>query len=474
MEQKKQQEKSGKKRWMVLPTLALAGVMATASLVGCGNLVGTDPDQGSPNNPSNPNDPNNPNNQDPTKPETRTIQKETIWVFYDDNPNTDSRVQWFEKEDNPSILQEMMQEKRVIREFVVETDETISLTDDLLPGGGRITRYTPTGREIDRDAEKPAPIFPEPGQPVEEIPTDEITTPPSLSVPTHYYLPGGTLEAFKNRTDVGVVSKIVSSDHSVTELYEGAPSSIRQILTALSQQAADIEQYIMSIRNQGEDASIILNQLQAYEDQIRQGKAAADSNITLNNFLANMDTVGEGIRGLLRGKMDGESATSFDKYFNAHQKLNYLITRDWKMAADGELETARTGYISARTASGIGDGGRTGTYNNLRGTTISEIGVNPSAQAGAYRDGIRPLVLEVLGLSVSNPDTPLGVLQTESLKAFVDALITQMGDCEELRAFKDDVAVTERIAGGLNYVPDTDVVAPLPVGTPATVAQAAE
>ncbi|MDR2095096.1 MAG: hypothetical protein LBP76_06210 [Treponema sp.] len=204
MEQKKQQEKSGKKRWMVLPTLALAGVMATASLVGCGNLVGTDPEQVSPNNPSNPNDPNNPNNQDPTKPETRTVKKETIWVFYHDNPNTDSRVQWFEKEDNSSILQEMIQEKRVIREFVVETDETISLTDDLLPGGDRITRYTPTGREIDKNADKPAPILPEPGQPVEEIPSEEITTPPALSVPIGVAF----LEAFRNSTDVDLLDEL--------------------------------------------------------------------------------------------------------------------------------------------------------------------------------------------------------------------------------------------------------------------------
>jgi hypothetical protein len=257
-----------------------------------------------------------------------------------------------------------------------------------------------------------------------------------------------------------------------------AVGTLRSVLPLLSQQAAAIEQYIMSIRHPGEDASEILNQLQAYEDQIRQGKAADDSDITLNNFLANMETVGEGIRELLRTNMDNGSWANFSTQFDAHQKLNYLITRDWKTAADGELEAKRTEYIDARLLTGMYIGGSQGTYTGggRSGISIAEIGVNPSADVGTYCRSMRELVLDVLGLFVSDLEQP----QTDSLNAFVDALITQMGDCEELRAFKDDVEAKREVDN--EYIvadwvsPDlNNGMAPLPEATPVPeVAQAAE
>jgi hypothetical protein len=254
-----------------------------------------------------------------------------------------------------------------------------------------------------------------------------------------------------NITNFGKNIALVSGGNSVIDRVKGSSSMSDatygeamgvsdELLWGLTKQSRALETFFGGVEvTNSTELSGLFNTLATAEGNM-QGKANETTMVTFRDTMnSNRTTIVDGIKGMLTDEQRGQ----FDKYFDAYKQLNYLITRDWQ-TAPGALETARSGYITARTATGDTQLTTiTGDYGNGRGTTIEDIGGNQGMielQLNTLEDKIKELVVGGLGLD--------GV---EHANAMVNALIIQLGqDAEELRAFVDDVEAKNLTYDGVN------------------------
>jgi hypothetical protein len=208
------------------------------------------------------------------------------------------------------------------------------------------------------------------------------------------------------------------------------------VVPALSQQAKNLEVFFNDATGNSK-----FGQIKDLEAAIKRGNTDTN-NITLNTFLANMDTKRIAVINTI---FANKGITKFNQYFTAYKKLNYLVTRDWNtdMAA---LPAATSDFLSARgNIEGFNSTGMTGNYGDGRGFNIIGIG-NDGGAFNNQRDAMRDVMVGEI-LMALELDTLTGA-DLDKARAAALALVIQLGeDTEELRAFRDDIR-KEGIAWG--------------------------
>ncbi|GHV91376.1 hypothetical protein AGMMS50268_18790 [Spirochaetia bacterium] len=244
--------------------------------------------------------------------------------------------------------------------------------------------------------------------------------------------------------------------HGATEGDAMAKIVIYDALPLLSKQAKALEDFFAHSTGATPELQATLNELRDAEAKIRAGKNGGTGDVTITTFLDGMDS----LINTLETKIKASNGGSLTDAYDAYKKGQYLTNRDWATEADAgtthaALDVAVTAFKTARdkiaTPSSAAYAAR---------TTNIPIGDYPGVQAqfGVMATTMRTQILTALGL------TGLSGEQQDRANAMADALIIQLQDTEELRAFKADVTAEAGITTNdvLNYNGATSSMATQP------------
>jgi hypothetical protein len=453
-----------KKNLPVLMALLLTAALAAASLALAGCKQPADPDTETPNGGNGKNGPGQP--QGPGEPGVETPDPAKYDVFYPyDNQAAlpggktwEDYVTWVYTEDTAATIDTVGVCHKEGTEKQVKKDK----------GNNEVSEVTGVTRKY--AAGKPAlahlrvdNITIEKGKRIDANGNIVPLTLPDMGGPAYTdYFPKdvnlvqgnpGSIIAGHNGTGYG--GSAGSGIHGILD-YSEATHVIADFLPQLSAQAAGLQAFFEG----GESIHSKFTDLAAAESQIRRGTASGQKP-NVDSFLGNMDTqLGIIIAKVSDGLVPADKDT-LDAYIDAYQKYHYLITRDWRTEQSGspELETARTAYLTARA--GLPAESQVdmfnNTYDNGRGTNIAGIGGKSSNVGGYFVVEMKPLIVGALGLD--------GFTGAE---AMAEALLLQIQDAEELRAFKEDMIKEAVYNNGLENINTNclleydEIVDPLP------------
>ncbi|GHV36087.1 hypothetical protein AGMMS49546_00730 [Spirochaetia bacterium] len=273
-------------------------------------------------------------------------------------------------------------------------------------------------------------------------------------------LPSTAITNFPTSTnDISMINVVmgVNTHGNVHGATDGnAMAVIYTTLPLLSKQAKALEDFFAHSTGATPELQATLNELRDAEAKIRAGKNGGTGDVTITTFLDGMDS----LINTLETKIKASNGGSLTDAYDAYKKGQYLTNRDWATEADAgtthaALDVAVTAFQTARdkiaTPSSAAYAAR---------TTNIPIGDYPGVQAqfGVMATTMRGQILTALGL------TGLSGEQQTRANAMADALIIQLQDTEELRAFKADVTAEAGITTNevLNYNGATSFMATQP------------
>jgi hypothetical protein len=227
-----------------------------------------------------------------------------------------------------------------------------------------------------------------------------------------------------------------------------ANGALTNILSDFSTQADGLLTFFNTVKSSYPTLAAKFEELRAAEQRIKNRANTVNksgANNPLTGYAANIDAHIDGMLDSIFA--DAAGRAEFEKYYEAYHAGKYLLTRDWgTVNNDGYVTVGSTGSNFPTTLTAIGKdlsspgyGGQ--NIDNGRGIVFTDLKSNNyNALMGQISTEMQTRIVSALGLT--------GVTNADQM---TKALITQIGDNDELRALIDDFSTKSALNVALTY-----------------------